>query len=70
MATKQQLKSQVDSLHEENERLEGILQQQAVDSPHTPWRLRTQRSRDEAREALLELGAVRRENTLLHNEVQ
>ncbi len=47
-----------------------MLQQQAVDSPHTPWRLRTQRTRDEAREALLELDAVRRENTVLHNEVQ
>ncbi len=33
MAMKQQLKSQVDTLREENERLEEMLQQQAVDKP-------------------------------------
>ena len=65
MATKQQLKSQLDSRREENQLLEDVLQQRLLNSPHTPWQTRVQKARGEAREAQQELEAVRNENMRL-----
>lgn len=68
MATKQQLKSQLDVLRDENQRLESLLQQRTLRSPLTPTTARSEKAREEA--AAKELSAVRKENEQLRDKVQ
>ena len=68
MATKQQLKTQLDVLREENQRLEGMLQQLPQRSPLTPRMLsRSEKAREEA--VTRELSTVREENEQLRQEI-
>ena len=68
MATKQQLKTQLDVLREENQRLEGMLQQRPQRSLLTPRTLsRSEKAWEEA--VTRELSTVREENEQLRQEI-
>ncbi len=62
MATKQQLKSQLDSLRSENQRLEELVEDMHTANPERVWTAETKRAYDDA---MKQFEALQQENSAL-----